>query len=58
MVKDNRLYIRIEPFSALFWALGIVLARAFTRIGDPACHPSTIVLARYCTAGVSLVQFE
>ena len=26
MDKDNRLYNRIEPFAALFWALGIVLA--------------------------------
>ena len=26
MAKSNRLHNRIEPFSALFWALGIVLA--------------------------------
>ena len=34
MVKANRLYNRIEPFSVLFLALGIVLAR-----GDPARQP-------------------
>ena len=59
MVKANCLYDRIEPFSALFLALGIVL----TAKGDPARQPgipkpcywySTV----QCTAGVSQVQFE
>ena len=39
MVKANRLYNRIEPFSALFGALGIVLAHMYSAIGDPARRP-------------------
>ena len=40
MVKVNRLYNRIEPFSALFSALGIVFAHMpYTAIGDPARQP-------------------
>ena len=39
MVKASRLYNRIEPFSALFLALGIVCTRAYTAIGDPARRP-------------------
>ena len=39
MVKANRLYKRIEPFSALFWAFGIVHTIAYTAIGDPARRP-------------------
>ena len=36
----NRLHNIIEPFAALFWALGIVLAQcACTAIGDPARLP-------------------
>ena len=38
MVKANRLFNRIEPFAALFWALGNVLA-AYTETGDPAGRP-------------------
>ena len=31
----------IEPFAALFWALGIVLVQcAYTETVDPACQPS------------------
>ena len=53
MVKANRLYNRIEPFSALFLALGIVLAHKLQKVTQPAgLASSTIVLARYCTAGV------
>ena len=36
MVKVNRLYIIIEPFSALFWALGIVLAHILQKVTQPA----------------------
>ena len=39
MVKANRLYNRIEPFAALFWALGNVPTRAYTEKGDPARRP-------------------
>ena len=34
MVKANRLYNRIEPFAALFWTLGNLLA--YTEAGDLA----------------------
>ena len=37
MVKANRLYNRIEPFSVLYWPLGIVITH--TAIGDPARQP-------------------
>ena len=36
MVKINRLYNRIEPFSALFWAIGIVLAHILQWVTQPA----------------------
>ena len=36
MVKVNRLYNRIEPFSALFWALSIVLAHILQKVTQPA----------------------
>ena len=42
MDKANRLYNRIEPFSARFLALGDVLAHirhTCTDTGDPACIP-------------------
>ena len=35
MVKANRLYNRIEPFPALFWALGIVLAHLLKLVTSP-----------------------
>ena len=38
MVKANRLYKRIEPFSVLYWALSIVLAHML-HVGDPAHQP-------------------
>ena len=55
--KLNLLHNRIEPFPALFWALAHIL---YCNRGpsSPAWHPSTVVLARYCTAGVSQVQFD
>ena len=36
MVKANRLYKRIEPFAALFWALGNVLAHILKQLTQPA----------------------
>ena len=36
MVKANRLHNRIEPFPALFWALGIVLAHILQKVTQPA----------------------
>ena len=54
MVKANRLYNRIEPFAALFWALGNVLAHILKQVTQPAglaslnCRTGTD-----CTAGVS-----
>ena len=36
MVKANRLYNRIEPFSALFLALSIVLAHILQKVTQPA----------------------
>ena len=36
MVKANRLYDRIEPFFALFLALGIVLAHILQKVTQPA----------------------
>ena len=36
MVKANRLYNRIEPFSDLFLALGIVLAQKLQWVTQPA----------------------
>ena len=54
--KVFRLCLRIEPSAALFWALGNVLAHILKLVTQPeglAWHPSTVVLAQYCTAGVS-----
>ena len=39
MGKVNRLCDRIEPFPALFWALGIALVHAYTAIDDLARRP-------------------
>ena len=36
MVKGNRLYNRIEPFVALFWALGNVLTHILKQVTQPA----------------------
>ena len=36
MVKANRLFIRIDPFAALFWALGNVLAHLLKQVTRPA----------------------
>ena len=36
MVKANRLHNRIEPFPALFWALGIVLVHILQKVTQPA----------------------
>ena len=36
MVKANRLYNRIEPFSVLFLALSIVLAHILEEVTQPA----------------------
>ena len=48
---------RIEPFPALFWALHS--HKYCKRLPSPtAWHLSTVVLARYCMAGVSQVQFD
>ena len=53
-VKVNRLHNRIEPFPALFWALGIVLAHILKLVTQPAglaslnCRTGTD-----CTAGVN-----
>ena len=47
MGKVFRLYLRIEPFPILFWALGIEPEHILQKVTQPAG------LARYCTAGVS-----
>ena len=39
IVKVFRLCMRIEPFAALLWVLGIY-TRAYTETVDPACQPS------------------
>ena len=46
-----RLYLRVEPFAALFWALSIVqyCTCAYTVAGDPARRPGLPQL-RYNTA--------
>ena len=50
----NCLHNIIEPFAALFWALGIVLAHILQKVTQPlAWHPPTVVPARHYTAGVS-----
>ena len=36
MVKDNRLYNRIEPFAVLFWALCNVFAHILKQVTQPA----------------------
>ena len=51
--KVFSLHLRIEPFAALFLVSGIALAHIRTETVGPACRPSTVVLAWYCTAGVS-----
>ena len=52
MARANRFHNRIEPFSALFWALSIVLAHILQLVTQPAGLAS-LELARYYTAGVS-----
>ena len=42
-------FIQIEPFAALFWALGNVLLHKNTGTGDPARRPG-IPQLRYSTA--------
>ena len=52
----NRLHKRIEPFPALFWALGIVLAQILqkvTQLAGLAFPNSGTGMARHYTAGVS-----
>ena len=44
MGKVDRLSIKVEPFAALFWALGIVLAN--TGPCPPARHHSADVQAQ------------
>ena len=40
MGKVFRIYLRVEPFAVLVWALGIVLAQpAYSAVGDPARRP-------------------
>ena len=46
MVKANCLYNRIEPFSALSLALGIVLAHLLQKVTQPAGLASL----NHCTA--------
>ena len=36
IVKVFRLCLRIEPFSVMFWALGIVLAHILKQLTQPA----------------------
>ena len=50
MSKVFHLHLRVEPFAVLFWAH--VLMHILQQV-TLAWHPSTLVLARYCTAGVS-----
>ena len=46
--------MRVEPFAILFWARYIVLAHIRQHLTQPAGLASlNVVLARYCTAGVS-----
>ena len=54
MVKANRLFNRIEPFAALFWALGNVLAHILKQVTQPAGLASlNRRTGTNCTAGVS-----
>ena len=54
MVKANRLYNRIEPFAALFWALGKVLPHILKQVTQPAGLASlNRCTCTDCTAGVS-----
>ena len=40
MGKVFHIYLRVEPFAVLFWALGIGLAqRSYTAVGDPVRRP-------------------
>ena len=54
MGRVNRLHNKIEPFPALFWALGIVLAHILKLVTQPAglasLNPRT---GTDCTAGVN-----
>ena len=36
MGKVFRLYLKVEPFAALFWALGIALAHILQQLTQPA----------------------
>ena len=54
MVKVNRLYNRIEPLAALFWALGNVLAHVLKQVTQPTSLASlNRCTGTDCTAGVS-----
>ena len=54
MVKANRLYNRIRPFAALFWALGNVLVHILKQVTQPAGLTSlNRRIGTDCTAGVS-----
>ena len=54
MVKANRIFSRIEPFAALFWALDNVLAHILKQVTQPT---GLATLNRRtgtnCTAGFS-----
>ena len=53
MVKANHLYNRIEPFAALFWALGNVLAHILKQMTQPAGLASlNHHTGTDCTAGI------
>ena len=57
--KVNRLHnYRIEPFPALFWALGIVLTLIMQQVTHPAVLASLNRGTGTCMAGVSQVQFD
>ena len=54
MVKANYLYNRIEPFAALFWALGNVLTHKLKQVTQPADLASlNRCNGTDCMAGVS-----
>ena len=53
MARANRFHNRIEPFSALFWALSIVLAHIILQLVTQPAGLASLELARYYTAGVS-----
>ena len=60
MGKVDRLYNRVEPFAALFWALGIVLANParWPGITPPPYTKHVLIWSGCLYSGGELVQFS